>query len=393
MLAAFVRNDTRRPFQDGDPMPAYLSTILQAAWGDSPFKPTVQDWLYGENTLWATGLMLWSQMLRYRVTQEAEALATARKCFHDLSHFFALSRTLEPGLLGKPHGGRPGNSTSFDQSACPVVMYVMFAKEFATPEEKEVATRNMADHGEWYLQKKWVMNHHGHHHRVVDRCHVSTMKYLACMHAAYDLTGETKYRDAAFHYVRQVIEDGRLPPATKSYETNHNLFYWSYLCDYWSKTELADEYDWRGCIGDYWNATKLALDDQGLLRQGIYNSEDNSFTPHPHHWLVQDMPRINAESAKKEVKTWQSSTCYNNRALSSAFSAALAVLASTHGLEDNPEKYATRSLLHLDESNLLWWWDDGNFPEELKPLMNIFGSEVPAGWLLAYWMGREKKVL
>jgi hypothetical protein len=393
MLAAFVRNDTRRPFQDGEPMTAYLSTILQAAWGDSAFKPKVTDWLYGENTLWATGLMLWSQILRYRVTHEAEALATARKCFQDLNHIFSLSRTLEPGLLGKPHGGRPGNTTSYDQSACPVVMYVMFAKEFATPDEKNEAMRNMAEHGEWYLRKQWVMNHHGKLQKVVDPCHISTMKYLACMHAAYDLTGETKFRDVAFHYVRQIIKDGWLPSGTKPYETNHNLFYWAYLCDYWSRTEMAEEFDWVNCIRDYWIATKIALDDEGLLRQGIYDARDNSFTPHPHQWLAQATAQSNAEPAKKELKTWQSSTCYNNRALSSAFSAALAALASSHGLEDNPAHFATRSLVRLDESNMRWWWDDGNFPEDLKPLMNIFGSEVPAAWLMAYWMGKEQKVL
>jgi hypothetical protein len=52
-------------------------------------------------------------------------------------------------------------------------MYVMFAKEFATPDEKNEAMRNMAEHGEWYLRKQWVMNHHGKLQKVVDPCHIS----------------------------------------------------------------------------------------------------------------------------------------------------------------------------------------------------------------------------
>src|SRR5207247_1579100 len=75
---------------------------------------------YDENTLWATGWLLLSQMILYRVTGDAEAMTIARKCFRDLNHVFDLCRSIEPGLLGKPHGGRAGPTTSFDQSANPV---------------------------------------------------------------------------------------------------------------------------------------------------------------------------------------------------------------------------------------------------------------------------------
>ena len=43
-----------------------------------------REWYYGENTLWATGWLLWSQILLYRATEAEEALETARKSFRDL---------------------------------------------------------------------------------------------------------------------------------------------------------------------------------------------------------------------------------------------------------------------------------------------------------------------
>ena len=149
-------------------------------------------------------------MIRYRVTGEAEALAIARKCFRDLNHVFDLSRTIEPGLLGKPHGGRAGGTTSFDQSANPILVYVDFAREHGTAEEKAQAHRNMLAHGDYYLHRNWVMNHHGNFDRIVEPAHPSAMKYLACVHAAYDVTGETRFRDAAIKYVRQKIASSGL---------------------------------------------------------------------------------------------------------------------------------------------------------------------------------------
>src|SRR5207253_2583770 len=108
MIVAFMPFDTRRPFQEGEPMHWFLTKNLEEAWGPFTPRPTPAEWYYGENTLWATGMFLFSQILRYRVTKEPEALETARKCFRDLSYIFRLCRVLEPGLLGKPHGGRAG---------------------------------------------------------------------------------------------------------------------------------------------------------------------------------------------------------------------------------------------------------------------------------------------
>src|SRR5918999_430276 len=114
MIIDFVAFDTRRPFQEGVDHDAPYAKVLDDAWGRFTPRPTSAELWYGENTLWVTGWLLWSQMLRYRATQEPEALATAQKCFRDLSNYFRQSSAIEPGLLGKPHGGRAGPTTSYD---------------------------------------------------------------------------------------------------------------------------------------------------------------------------------------------------------------------------------------------------------------------------------------
>jgi hypothetical protein len=393
MIIAFLPFDTRRPLQEGEPHHWYLVENLNEAWGPFTPKPTVAEWYYSENTLWVTGWFLHSQMLRYRATGEREALVTARKCFRDLSNIFRLCRELEPGLLGKPHGGRAGPTTSYDQSASPVIFYAAFAQELATLEERAEATENLALHGDYYLRRNWVANHHGNLSRIVDPAHTSTMKYLACVYAAYQATGETRFRDAAFRYLRQIIGDGRLPWPTNPYEVNHNLFYWGMLCDYWAKTEIADEFDWISCIGEYWRAAQTAFDDEGLLCFGHYDTAAKTFTPYPDRWLTEDdRDAFPVQAPRKVGRRWISATCLGNRALNSACSAALALLARSHGFDDGAERQAERTLRRMDADSLRWYWDDGKLPVELKPINNIFAPEVAAMWLIAYWTGRLQQV-
>ena len=125
------------------------------------------------------------------------------------------------------------------------------------------------------------MNHHGHLTRIVDPAHTSTMKYLACIHAAYEVTGATRFRDAAFHYLRQIQAAGRLPWPTQPYELNHNAYYYALLADYWSRSEIGQEIDWIGNIGHYWRAMQLSFDDEGIYRFGSYDAVKHTFIPYP----------------------------------------------------------------------------------------------------------------
>lgn len=398
MVIAFTYFDTRTPLQEGDELHWYTQNVLDGVWGGNTPKPTVAEWYYGENTLWATGYFLWSQMLRYRATGEAEALATARKCFLDLNNYFRLSRQLDPGVLGKPHGGRGGVTMSYDQSANPILYYVAFAQELATPEEKAIAVENMALHGDYYLRRNWVMNHHGNFQRIVEPAHTSTMKYLACVHAAYVLTGETRFRDAAFRYLRQIVESN-LPWPSNPYEINHNLYYWGMLCDYWSRTEFGEitgvAVEWTKCIHEYWLAARAAIDEEGVMRRGPYDNQTRTFTPYPTEWITPEnlAPSSTLDNGERRIKSrFVSATAYPNRGLNSASFAALGLLTHSYGLDEEAVALAKRTLLRMDEDAQRYWWDDGTLPAEMKGMHNIFAPEVPALWLVAYWTGRSQGV-
>ena len=399
MIVSFCRFDTRKPFQEGDFGDEYCwHCYMDEAWGGHICvpRPTLAEWWYGENVLWVTGWFLWSQMLRYQVTGEAEALETARKCFLDLHNIFRLCRELEPGLLGKPHGGRAGPTTSFDQSAIPVLPYVWYATQYATGKLKEEAIDNIREHGLWYLRRNMIVNHHGHLENPVRWPHPSSMKYLACMHAAYRVCGVEDVGSAVAKYLGRIVEAETFPWSGHVFEISHNLFYWSLLCDYWSKTEFADLADWKGCIGEYWTAAREAVDDEGILRFGHYDPEKQSLAPFDDRWVEKDtdgqgqgqgMPGGHGGDTSQK-RWWISSTSIPGRAMATAGIPLLSVLARKHGLDDEAHRLGKRILLRLDEDNCREWWDDGKLPEELKPLRNIFAPEVAAVWLTGYWMGR-----
>jgi hypothetical protein len=368
LIISHPRFEPRLPLQEGD-VPPSLNRVLDAVWGKDSPKPTVAEWYYGENTLWATGWMLRGQMARYRVTQDAKALALARKCFQDLNHIFDLSRTIEPGLLGKPHGGRAGATTSFDQAAIPVLPYAHFALTYATAAEKEQARRNLHDHGDYFIRRNWQVNHHGKLVRIVPAGHTSAMKYFASVHAAYDVTGEERYRDEAVKCVRQLIDKGMIPwPSKVNAPDVGNLHYYSYLGEYWSKTSLAKNADWISHIGLNWEIAQTALTDEGLVVNGIYDIKTKRFTPDPNN-----------------------STGYQGRTGGSLLVALLGLLARAHGFDDNAHQLARKILMRCDPSIFRQCFDDGHLPENEKEFANLFPSELPAQWLCAYWLGREQK--
>ncbi len=389
IFVSWPRFDTRRPFQHEEAH-AYVQQLIDDHWGPINRKPTAAEWLYGENTLWVEGWFLWSQMLRYEATGESEARVSARKCFRDLTYLFELSGEIEPGALGKPHGGRPSNQTVHDQSACPVMFYARFAETLATDEERRTAFEYLRAHGDFYLNRGWVMNSDGRAHNVVDPPRTSSMKSMAAVYQAYGATGDTRYRDAVGGQLQRLVDSGRLPWLKNPFAVSHNLYYWGLLCDYWTTTELANEFDWSRCIEEYGRAIPACLDDEGLVVFGDYDIEAGLHTPYFERWLSRadnDGEWI-GPAPNRVDRLWLGSKNTYNRAFTSAALAAGLLLSRKHVSTENAHELAAKTLLRLDEDTVRWWWDDGGLPSELKGLRNICAPEVAAMWLVAYWMGR-----
>jgi hypothetical protein len=401
MIHDFPLFDTRRPFQEGESVTDMLGSDWTSwayghAWPEDAWYPTVAEMWYGENTLWVTGFFLSSQLIRHRVTGDEEAARSARKCYLDLNHYFDLSAESGPGLLAKPHGGRPGRTWSFDQSACPVVFYAEYAERLASAEERELAARNLRAHGRMYLERDWAIIFAGRD-LATGTSQPSAMKVYAAGHAAAVISGDDEVRESAAERVLEVTRSSAFPWPPARYTTNHNLYYWALVCDYWRRTELADSYDWKGAIEEYWHAAKLALEHgDGLPLNGFYDPRARSFEPHPHGWQTETtVPEARAHGVFMPddlvERWWSSDTSYVMRPFNAVSMAALGLLAQSLGLDHRAHAHSRRILERVEEDLLRWWWDDGRLPDELKPLTAFFSTETTAVWQLAYWLGREQR--
>ena len=250
----------------------------------------------------------------------------------------------------------------------------------------------MGSHGDYYLRRSWVMNHHGHLSPVLPT-NTSSMKYYACLHAAYRMTGETRFRDEAFRLVRALRDNGKLPWPGNPYEVNHNPFYYGFLSEYWLTTELANEMDWVSYIDRYWRAANSAIDERGLFQAGVYDEDTETFTPYENRWVdAAGRARLGVTDPNQSDRRWISPTSFPGRMTTSSLLAVLGLMARARGLDDSAHEVGRRTLASIDDDSLRWLVDDGTLPEELAPVTNMFAPEVPANWLVPYWMGREQGV-
>ena len=112
----------------------------------------------------------------------------------------------------------------------------------------------------------------------------------------------------------------------------------------------------------------------------MYDTRDKVFHPNPHIWNPAD------------AGSWRSPTLFSNGGLIRACDAGLGLLAKSHGWDDAGDQAARVILLRMDEGALRWFWgEDSSFPEEMRPNLNIFATEVAGMWQIAYWLGRLQK--
>jgi hypothetical protein len=380
MIHDYPHFETRRPLQDGDELDPIIGTIAAGIWGGLSPKPRPADLWYGEDTLWATGAFLESQLRRFRVTGEEEARRVARKCFQDLSHYFALSDELEPGVLGKPHGGRPGGTWSYDQSAIPVVPYLRYALELGDQTERATAQRNLVAHSEMYLRRDWTINAFGNELAIIGTGHPSGLKIVAAGYASAVLTHDEVVRERVLAALSTMTSGEGLPWPFPTHEALHNLWYWAYCADFFHTNGLAEASDWIGHLDAWWKAATTYVREDGLALGGTYDVPTGLFTAYEHSW----------QSTDTWEPSWRSPTGYAMMPWESLTAAALGLLARSHGLDDEGHVRAERTLHAVDEDKLRWWWDDGSVPDEIKPLTMFFSTCTAVLWQLVYWSGREQ---
>jgi hypothetical protein len=369
-----------------------------------------------ENSSWTSGLFLFSQCLRYRVTGEPQALEYAAKAFRSLDLIFQLAEAAgQPGYLCKPYDGKLSAETSFDQYTC--AMLGMWAyREFAPRETRARIDALLPAMADWWRERDYVRTTFGVTLNML-RYSVYTPGFALLNHLAYSVSGDPKHlleRDrilggfgewpTMYDECRNAIAHG-IRTWPKDYEG----------CEYDPARApylLADVNEYRGGM---WltamaSATliELGVGPVGLARNALgrhFRYLQWGLRPDLLHlYAVQvDLDRdtwhplrrpVSPESLKKAMASWHffaynSEVCWGD---SASRIPHVSLLAHRHAAAFSPGAIplARKMLAALDRTRLQWMIDpDG---QQLLPpdrwMQHVLSSDVPSLTLIAYWQAR-----
>jgi hypothetical protein len=178
--------DALRPFEPGD-FAGQSAPSTRAGF-------SAAGYISSENSPWVSGLFLWSQCLRYRVTGDEEALVYAAKAFRSLDTIFALAEAAgNPGFLCKPYDWKLSEETSPDQYIA-TTLGLWAYREIAGRAERQRIDAMLPAMADWWRERDYTIAYFERRFRILDDAyHAPTM---ACLHAiAYRITADQRYLD------------------------------------------------------------------------------------------------------------------------------------------------------------------------------------------------------
>ena len=154
LVYATIRHQTLKPFRKEDIAgqdyyPYYYHTSID--------NTTAINY---EDTEMVTADYMDSQLLRYRSTGEAEALAIARRCYEALRRVIREGNTVARGILPKPYGGlrhvAKSRSFSIDQYTKVMLALERFREREATAKERADIARVLVDFAHWWCRQMFT---------------------------------------------------------------------------------------------------------------------------------------------------------------------------------------------------------------------------------------------
>ena len=121
---------------------------------DDPIPATAAERKTYEDTMFCTGLYLWSLSEQYAVTGDEEPRKIADRIFDDLQPLIAMNDEIEKGYIGKPWGARPRRRTTLDQT-----FYFTFGlnrySEMADPQRQKRIAEIVSGNVDWWMGRNY----------------------------------------------------------------------------------------------------------------------------------------------------------------------------------------------------------------------------------------------
>ena len=370
-----------------------------------------------ENSAWTSGIFLWSQCQRFRVTGDERALAYAAKAFRSIDHIFKMTEAAgHRGFLCKPWDAKISTNTSPDQYFA-VMMGLWNYREFAPKETRQRIDYLIPTMADWWKSQNYKINFFDMDMSGVDRNDFHNPGMTAMNVMSFIITGDEKYQKEAFRMM------GLLGSMATYYDlerermfrtgTAHLDWYYSgFQYDPARKDYVLLDFESRGAC---WMATCALpfMFRHDFSRGNLFKHALYRYWRHMQYGMREDLLSYYTIQVDLERDTWHPVSLppteatlkdppygwhfmayYNQVCWGDAVSRIphVSVVAHQYSREFCPGalELAKRILRKLDDTRLKWFHDpDG---KQLLPpdrwLNHVLSSDVPAFTCLSYWTAR-----
>lgn len=391
----------------------HLDTATQAPLTDATYEPgqvpidigcteglTTAEWINYENCGMTTSAYLQSLLWRYRVTQDAEALSRAHRCYRAIRHIYNIGTQLEPGFFPKIYGGRFNEQTSTDQ-----VLYAMMALDHYHTYADE-PTRRKIDEMLSAMVRFWVKR--GYRYKYywwpdmlwpIGR--FPSLLLVALRHGGDAALREEYDRLLAEGVNRQPCESQLIPRQSPDYkpipyEERHHAWLLGDLDTAFAMDAMELDYllehdpnhreakYWRQALEQMWEECKLVVAPDGTTYLHILVDMDNGQARRPD-------PEYFSPPAEDDKWVGFRYTA-GARSANAALLARAAIQAHVHCSDPSMAEAARLIVRSLDSTTMLSYMDPDRYPPQLQHLSRYISGDAVANWLWAYWQGRAQGV-
>jgi len=380
---------------------------------------SVTDFFSNENSITTSGSHLAAQSIRFKATEDPDALAAARVAYRSLRTVFQFGvEAGVPGFMGKPFHFEYSAHTTGDQYLHTLWGLWSF-HPIASPEEQAEVSSMLVAMADYQMKVDYTIFNRtgGSWNNRLDPTDYNAIM-AAIVAAAYKMTGDQKYRDACefvmqtgkwqthrrIDYIIEQFQNGTYEPKlwdkiAGALIEDREFAHWEQIqhCQFTaisaviiheSVPELFSREDLSRVLALWWADYPVGFDpvNWNYLYWFIISTEDRSWRAVE---MTQRLPReqwMGGHPMLSFASKWVYGDCL-------ARFQWTAMVVARHCPEKRAEavRFASNTLRFLQPRHLLWISDpDGHqVPPSLNYFTHFLSSEVPECMIASYWEGRR----
>lgn len=342
------------------------------------------DFMNYENSGMVQGTFLSAMCLKYKATNDCNALQKARRTFQGIRKVYEMSQVIEHGFYCKPWGFQTRDETSSDQ-----YIYSMTGMddyyEFASPEEQAQIREMIVAMASFWLVHHYDWNYYGR------PLHWPEGRFIGFMALALKYGGGSRFRDE-LNRLMEFQAHSDIPPFAST-----------------SKVHAYKDEQGRDCLNAYPEAClstylslapALKLDSTGFIMDILRDSFTSSISAIAEDGTVYERRIKDSKTGEyHEIPPEETRFVpgliaplaglygpFRKGGMQSTMFSRFAIEYAALDSNSNGREFARHILQAVGTRHLTWFEDPfGIMPDGLRWMTDIFSGDAAANWLWCYW--------